>query len=456
MTSSATSSRRSPSPVTVLIVGGGGREHALAWRLKQDEPELRIIAAPGNPGLAHIAECFPVPSGDVAALRELAEREQVAFTVVGPEGPLALGIVDHFRERGLAIFGPTAAAAQVEASKAFAKELMREAGVPTARAEVHDTAAGAHAAVQGMGAPVVIKASGLAAGKGVVVAQSLAEAAAAVEMMFAGGMGAAGETVLVEEFMEGEELSLFVITDGTRAVPLVPAQDHKRLREHDQGPNTGGMGAYVPVSLGEGGAPILCDSPLVSDILARIIEPTLAALRSRGTPFTGLLYAGLMLTKDGPKVVEFNCRFGDPETQAVLPAIELRPKLRVLMEHVARGEPLPPATCRVGGHAVTTVVAASGYPERPEVGAPITLPGIEDVGVIVFHAGTARNEAGELVTAGGRVVAVTACAPSFEDAQALSSRYAGEIRFSGAQHRADIGWREVERRRATGEIRRPG
>ena len=246
---------------------------------------------------------------------------------------------------------------------------MREAGVPTARAAVHDSADGAHAAVRAMGAPVVIKASGLAAGKGVVVAHTLEEATAAVDMMFAGGMGAAGDTVLVEEFMEGEELSLFVITDGTRTVPLVPAQDHKRLHEHDEGPNTGGMGAYAPVSLGEGGTPILSDSPIVAEVIERIVEPTLAALRARGTPFTGLLYAGLMLTKDGPKVVEFNCRFGDPETQAILPAIELRPCLRVLMEHVARGESLPDATCRATGHAVTTVVAAAGYPERPEVGS---------------------------------------------------------------------------------------
>ena len=198
------------------------------------------------------------------------------------------------------------------------------------------------------------------------------------------------------------------------------------------------------------------DSPIVADVIARIVEPTLAALRARGTPFTGLLYAGLMLTKEGPKVVEFNCRFGDPETQAILPAIELQPGLRVLMEHVARGEPLPDATCRVTGHAVTTVVAAAGYPERPEVGAAITMPKIDDVGVLVFHAGTMRNDAGELVTSGGRVLAVTACAPTFEDAQALSSRYAGAVRFAGAQHRADIGWREVERRRASGEVRRPG
>ena len=441
--------------MTILIVGSGGREHALAWRLRQDDPGLRIVAAPGNPGLAHLAECIDVAVDDIEGLARLAARERVAFTVVGPEGPLARGLVDRFRALGLPVFGPTRAAAAVETSKAFAKQVMHAAGIPTAAAEVHADAAGAHAAVGRMGAPVVIKASGLAAGKGVVVARTAGEAHAAVDMMFAGGMGAAGETVLVEEFMEGEELSLFVITDGTRAVPLVPAQDHKRLREHDEGPNTGGMGAYAPVSLGADGSPILPGSPLVGDVMTRIVHPMLEALRARGTPFTGLLYAGLMLTPDGPRVVEFNCRFGDPETQAVLPVLELEPPLRVLLEHVARGEALPEnVTCRARGHAVTTVVAAAGYPGPPALGVTVALPRIEDVGVLVFHAGTARNADGELVTAGGRVLAVTACAPTFEDAQALSSRYAGEVRFEGAQHRADIGWREVERRRAAGEIRR--
>ena len=441
--------------MTILIVGSGGREHALAWRLRQDEPGLRLIAAPGNPGLAHLAECVDIAVDDIEGLAQLAAREGVAFTIVGPEGPLARGIVDRFRALGLPVFGPTQAAAAVETSKAFAKEVMQAAGIPTAAAEVHGGAAAAREAVRRMGAPVVIKASGLAAGKGVVVARTVQEALAAVDMMFAGGLGAAGETVLVEEFMEGEELSLFVITDGTRAVPLVPAQDHKRLREQDEGPNTGGMGAYAPVSLGPGGTPILPDSPLVADVMARIVHPMLEALRARGTPFTGLLYAGLMLTPDGPRVVEFNCRFGDPETQAVLPVLALEPPLRVLLEHVARGEALPgDVACHATGHAVTTVVAAAGYPGRPEVGATIALPKIDDVGVLVFHAGTVRNADGELVTAGGRVLAVTACAPTFEDAQALSSRYAGEVRFEGAQHRSDIGWREVERRRAAGEVRR--
>lgn len=438
----------------VLLVGSGGREHALAWKLKQEHPELQLIAAPGNPGIAHLGDCLPIRADDLDALVELAGRAQVEFTLVGPEGPLALGLADRLRAAGLAVFGPSQAAARIETSKAFAKQLMLEAGVPTAGAEVHDTAAGAREAVRRFGAPVVIKASGLAAGKGVIVAESVADADAAIAMMFGGAMGRAGETVLVEEFMSGEELSFFVITDGTRAVPLIPAQDHKRLLERDEGPNTGGMGAYAPVSLGPGGAPVLCDSPLVQRVMQEIIHPTLAALHGRGTPFTGLLYAGLMLTADGPKVVEFNCRFGDPETQALLPMLELRPSLFEVMRAVARGEPLPSGVvCRATGHAVTTVVAAPGYPGSPVTGAVITLPKIEDVGVMIFHAGTARSDAGSLVTAGGRVFAVTACAPSFEDAQALSSRYARAIRFDGAQFRTDIGWREVQRHRLAGEAR---
>lgn len=427
----------------VLIVGGGGREHAIAWRLKEESPALELIAAPGNPGIAHVAECVAVPANDIDGLVDLAVREGVDFVIVGPEAPLSQGLVDRLRERGVAAFGPTRAAAQVEASKAFAKALMLDAGVPTARAETHASAESAREAARRLGAPVVIKASGLAAGKGVVVCGTLAEADAAIDMMFGGGLGAAGETVLVEEFMTGEELSLFFITDGERAIPLVPAQDHKRLLDGDRGPNTGGMGAYSPVSIGT--------DAIVREVHDRIVVPTLRALRERGTPFTGVLYAGLMLTAEGPKVVEFNCRFGDPETQAVLPVLECEPPLVELLHAVARGDSLPErASIRVTGHAVTTVVAAAGYPEQPQTGAVISLPKIDDVGVIVFHAGTKRLPTGELVTAGGRVLAVTAIAKSFEEAQATSSRYAGLVRFEGAQHRADIGWREVQRRRGAG------
>jgi phosphoribosylamine--glycine ligase len=424
----------------LLVVGGGGREHALVWKLKWEDHALDLYAAPGNPGIAELATCVPIAATDYEGLVDFASRQRIDVTVVGPEAPLAAGIVDRFRERGLAIFGPTRAAAAIETSKAFAKTLMLEAGVPTARAETHTDAAAARGAARRMGAPVVIKASGLAAGKGVVVADTIADADAAIDMMLvAGGMGAAGREILVEEFMEGEELSLFGITDGERVLPLVPAQDHKRLLDGDKGPNTGGMGAYAPVSV--------ATPELIDDVVRRIMHPTLAALGRRGTPFTGVLYAGLMLTRDGPKVVEFNCRFGDPETQAILPLVELRPPLLELLTRVAREERLPDRLdYRVRGHAVATVVAALGYPEKAESGDVVRLPRIEDVDVLVFHAGTRRDDAGQLVTAGGRVLAVAAVAPTLDEAQRLSTHYAGHVQFRGSHYRTDVGWRELSRR----------
>ena len=312
----------------VLIVGGGGREHALAWKFKHDDPSVELVAAPGNPGIPELGECVPIPATDIGALAKLAADRRVDLTVVGPEAPLAAGIVDHFRAAGLAIFGPTRAAAEIETSKAFAKRLMLDDGIPTARAEVHTEVASASACAHRFGAPVVIKASGLAAGKGVIVCQTLAEADSAIADILEGNrFGNAGAEVLVEEFMEGEELSVFAITDGVQAVILPGLQDHKRLCNNDIGPNTGGMGAYLPVSLpdadrSDSGAADHSISLRLA-ISQQIIEPTLAGLRRRGRPFTGLLYAGLMLTRDGPKVVEFNCRFGDPETQALMPALEL-------------------------------------------------------------------------------------------------------------------------------------
>lgn len=424
----------------LLVVGGGGREHALVWKLKREDHALDLYAAPGNPGIAELATCVPIAATDIEGLLDFASRQRIDVTVVGPEAPLAAGIVDRFRERGLATFGPTRAAAAIETSKAFAKALMLEAGVPTARAEAHTDAAAARGAARRIGAPVVIKASGLAAGKGVVVAETIADADAAIDMMLIdGGMGAAGREILVEEFMEGEELSLFGITDGERVLPLVPAQDHKRLLDGDKGPNTGGMGAYAPVSI--------ATPELIDDVVQRIMHPTLAALRRRGTPFTGVLYAGLMLTREGPKVVEFNCRFGDPETQAILPLVELRPALLELLTRVAREERLPDRLdCRVRGHAVATVVAAPGYPEQAESGDVVRLPRIEDVDVLVFHAGTRRDDAGQLVTAGGRVLAVTAVAPTLDEAQRLSTHYAGHAHFRGSHYRTDVGWRELSRR----------
>ena len=280
----------------LLLIGGGGREHALAWKLRRDDPSLEIVAAPGNPGIAALARCVPVGATDVVALVELARTEDVDVVLVGPEAPLAAGIVDIFRAVGVPVFGPTRRAAEIETSKRFSKDLMLQAGVPTARAEHFTDAAAAKAAVRRFGTPVVIKASGLAAGKGVIVAGSTGEADAAIDMMLRdGAFGAAGEELLVEEFMEGEELSLFVVTDGHTFLPMLPAQDHKRLLDGDAGPNTGGMGAYAPVSIGS--------TEVISAACSQIIAPTLEALREHGRTFTGLLYAGLMLTKAGPKVV---------------------------------------------------------------------------------------------------------------------------------------------------------
>jgi phosphoribosylamine--glycine ligase len=423
----------------LLVVGGGGREHALVWKFKRENHALDIYAAPGNPGIAELATLVPIGANDIESLVEYARRMQIDVTVVGPEAPLAAGIVDRFREHGLAIFGPTRAAAQIETSKAFAKAVMAEAGVPTARAEIHSRVDGARRSVRAFGAPVVIKASGLAAGKGVVVCATVAEADAAIDaMLVERQMGDAGSEILVEEFMEGEELSFFGVTDGERVCTLLAAQDHKRLKAGDKGPNTGGMGAYAPVSI--------ATPPIRRAAHQQIMQPVIAALQRRGTPFTGLLYAGLMLTRDGLKVVEFNCRFGDPETQAILPIIQCDPPLHEVIESVARGHGLPAQfkwTRNEG--AVTTVVAAPGYPDRPEIGDVVRLPRIEDIGVLVFHAGTRRNESGQLVSAGGRVLSITATGLSLREAQRLSTDYADRVELPGKQFRPDIGWRDLSR-----------
>ncbi|HEU4995155.1 MAG TPA: phosphoribosylamine--glycine ligase [Gemmatimonadaceae bacterium] len=423
----------------ILLVGGGGREHALAWRLAQDDPNVSIVAAPGNPGIAELAECVPLGATDLDGLLRLARDRRVDFTVVGPEAPLAAGIVDRFREARLPIFGPTRAAAEIETSKSFAKTLMRNARVPTARAIVCTEPSRARGAAREFGLPVVIKASGLAAGKGVIVCETIEQADQAVhDMMVGHAFGVAGQEVLVEEFMTGEELSVFAITDGENALTLVPAQDHKRLLDGDRGPNTGGMGAYAPVSL--------ATDDLTREVRDRIFKPTLAALAAHGRPFTGLLYAGLMLTDDGPRVVEFNARFGDPETQAVLPVARTNVPFAEVLAAVARGEKLPPeATCTTAGAAVTTVLAAEGYPEKPRTGDVIELPP-EAGDVLFFHAGTARDAAGGLVTAGGRVLSVTGIGSTFAAAQERSRDAAARVGFHGKQFRSDIGWREAARR----------
>ena len=450
----------------ILIVGGGGREHALAWKLAEEQPSAELIAAPGNPGIAELGECVPIAATDLDGLERLARDRAVDLTIVGPEAPLAAGIVDRFRAAGLAIFGPTRAAAEIETSKAFAKQLMREDGIPTAHAEVHTRATTAKETARRLGAPVVIKASGLASGKGVVVCSTIDEADRAIDDMLEGNrFGDAGSEVLVEEFMEGEELSVFAITDGKSFVMLPGLQDHKRLLDGDRGPNTGGMGAYLPVSLDRGSERSATQLDVVEADAAAIIAATLAGLARRGRPFTGLLYAGLMITAEGAKVVEFNCRFGDPETEALLPVLQLSVGFTNLLLAAATGAgidgfpvaPLAPMpngarasrathsnVATLSGACVTTVLAAANYPESPRTGDPISLPARQR-DVHVFHAGTTRDAQGRLVTAGGRVLAVSAVAPTVDEARELSLGYARRIQFAGRQLRTDIGWREVAR-----------
>lgn len=368
----------------------------------------------------------------------LAKWERFDFIIVGPEAPLAAGLVDRMTSRGFRVFGPSGAAAHIESSKRFAKEIMHRGGVPTASATWHTDVAAAKDAVRQMGAPVVIKASGLASGKGVIVCDTIEAADRAIdEMLTAHRFGTSGDEVLVEEFMEGEELSIFFLTDGESSRAMIAAQDHKRLLDGDAGPNTGGMGAYAPVSL--------ATTDLMRHVQTTIVEPTLGAMRDVGVPFRGVLYCGLMLTADGPKVVEFNCRFGDPETQVVLPLLKspLLPYLKACtidggLEETGELEFLPDA-------AVATVVASDGYPDAPRSGDAIDLSQVRE-DVVVFHAGTSLAADGQLQTAGGRVFAVTGVAPTFAEAQERSRSGAEQVQFAGRQLRRDIGWREQGRR----------
>ena len=422
----------------ILIVGNGGREHALLWKLRRDAPDADFFVTRPNGGMVGACQPVDLAPSDVEGLAAWAEARQIDLTVVGPEAPLAAGIVDRFEARGLRVFGPSARAARIESSKAYAKALMRDAGIPTADHRTFTSADEAKAYVRERGAPIVVKASGLAAGKGAVVCETVDQATEAVDAMLAeGAFGSAGEKVVVEEFMRGEELSVFAVTDGRSFMLLEPSQDHKRVGEGDTGPNTGGMGAYAPVAM--------ADDALLAEAAERIIEPTLAAMAEDGSPFKGLLYAGLMKTEEGLKVVEFNCRFGDPETQVVLPLLDA--SLLDMMTRVAAGGTLEPgrAPSRPGA-AVTTVVASGGYPGPYESGKPITLPAdLDRDDLIVFHAGTRLDGSGALVTSGGRVLAVTALAPTFAEAADASRAAAGRVAFEGRFFRGDIGWRERQR-----------
>jgi phosphoribosylamine---glycine ligase len=427
--------------VRLLVVGSGGREHALCWTLRRENPEANIYCAPGNPGTAELATNLPIPADDLDRLADAADMHGIDLTVVGPEVPLARGLADRLRAEGRAVFGPGAAAAQLEASKAFAKEVMEAAGIPTASSRTFQELAPALAYVARHPEPLVVKASGLAAGKGAIVCPTRAEAADAVRAMLGeGAFGEAGRTVVVESFLRGEEVSVLAITDGSDIELLPVSQDHKRLLEGDAGPNTGGMGAYSPVSV--------ATPELLDRTLREVLHPALAEMRRRDTPFTGVLYAGLMVDDEGtPWVVEFNCRLGDPETQVVLPLVS--GGFTSSLWAVARGESPTPLELLPGAASVTTVLASRGYPDAPEKGAAITIPNHLPEGVTVFHAGTVRGPDGLLRSSGGRVLNVTAVASSFAEAQRLSRETAEAIEFDGKVYRRDIGWREAARLAAT-------
>jgi len=417
----------------ILLLGSGGREDALAWRLRQSPSCGQLIAAPGNPGIARWAECVAIDPCQPSAVVDLATRREIDLVVIGPEAPLVAGVADALRAAGIAVFGPNAAAAQLEGSKGFTKDLCRANAIPTADYIRVERATDALRALDDFGIPVVIKADGLAAGKGVTVAMSRAEAEAAID--------AAGDGPLViEEFLDGEEASLFALVDGENAVPLASAQDHKRVGEGDTGPNTGGMGAYAP-------APVLTED-LQRRAMGEIVRPTSRALVEAGTPFNGVLYAGLMLTADGPKLIEYNVRFGDPECEAIMPLID--GDFAELLAAVATGRLGEIDEPRLSGkHAVTVIVAARGYPGAPASGGLIReIEAAEQVeGVTVFHAGTSFGEQG-LVAKGGRVLAVTAVADTFANARARAYRGVDQIDFADGFHRRDIGWRELARENA--------
>jgi phosphoribosylamine---glycine ligase len=422
----------------LLVIGSGGREHALAWKLASSPRISRVLVAPGNAGTAREDGLGNVAATSIPELIEVARNEGVAFTVVGPEAPLADGIVDAFREEGLRIFGPVQAAARLESSKEFAKSFMQRHGIPTAAYAAFSEAAPAHAYIDQRGAPIVIKADGLAAGKGVVVALDAREAHAAVDdMLTAKKLGIAGGRVVIEEYLEGEEASFIVLADGRRALPLATSQDHKRLLDGDRGPNTGGMGAYSP-------APMV--TPAVhARVMREVIQPALVGMVKDGTPYTGFLYAGLMIGRDGRiKVLEFNCRLGDPETQPIL--LRLKSDLVTLIEHA-----LSATLDRVEAEwdtriALGVVLAAHGYPDAPRKGDAIHGLAAPEDDWHVFHAGTALNGK-EVITNGGRVLCVTALGSSVRTAQRRAYEIAGRIRFEGMQFRRDVGSRALDRGR---------
>jgi phosphoribosylamine--glycine ligase len=420
----------------ILVIGGGGREHALVWKLLQSPKVKQLYCAPGNPGIARIAQCVEIRPDDLSGLLSFAQSQKIDLTVVGPELPLTLGVVDQFQQTGLRIFGPTKASALIEASKVYAKQFMKTYQIPTAKAQAFDSFKKALSYIRQQQFPLVIKADGLAAGKGVVVAQTLGEAETAIHrIMESKVFGSAGDRIVVEEFLVGEEATILVFTDG-HGVGLMPAsQDHKRLKDQDQGENTGGMGAYAP-------APVV--TPAIEDqVLRRIVKPTLEGLSKEGSPYKGILYFGLMICQDGPKVLEFNCRLGDPEAQVVLPLLDS--DLVDVLDAV-----IDERLDRVGirwktAAAICVVLASSGYPGEPQTGIPVDgLDQAEQLEqVLVFHAGTALRRK-QVVTNGGRVLGITALGSDLRSARDRAYEAVNKIRFDGMQYRQDIGARAIK------------
>jgi len=424
--------------MNILLLGGGGREHALAWKLAQSPRCTTLYASPGNPGIAQAATLVDLDLADHAAVTAFCAEKAIGLVVVGPEAPLVDGIADSLRAAGVPVFGPGKAAAQLEGSKGYTKDLCAQANIPTAGYVRCTSRADALAALADFGLPVVIKADGLAAGKGVIIAQTRDEAEAAIAEMFDGGFGASGAEVVIEEFLTGEEASFFALTDGSAVMAFGSAQDHKRVGDGDTGPNTGGMGAYSPAAV--------LTPALEARVMDEIIRPTVAAMAARGTPYSGVLFAGLMLTEAGPQLIEYNCRFGDPECQVLM--LRLESDLVDLLLAVAQGtlsQAAPPVLANKV--ALTVVMAAKGYPGTPEKGAPITLPQ-DSADALVFHAGTALRD-GTLVANGGRVLSVTARGETVTQAQAAAYALVDRIAFPGGFCRRDIGWREVARETGT-------
>lgn len=425
--------------MNILLIGSGGREHALAWRLSQSPSCEKLFASPGNPGIAECAECVAINVSDHAAVVAFCRQQQVGFVVVGPEAPLVDGLGDSLRAVGIKVFGPNANAAVLEGSKGFVKDLCARENIPTAAYARHKDKAAALADLARFGLPVVIKADGLAAGKGVIIAETEKEAHDAIEHMFGGGFGDAGAEVVIEEFMAGEEVSFFAISDGQNVVPFGSAQDHKRVGDGDAGPNTGGMGAYSP-------APVFTPA-LEAEVMDRIIQPTVSAMARDGRPYSGVFFAGLMLTDQGPKLIEYNCRFGDPECQVLMMRFD-GDLVALLLAAASEGGLAGTARPNLSdGYALTVVMAAKGYPDTPEKGGAIKIGSIGDA--LIFHAGTAINN-GQLVANGGRVLNVTARGATVTEAQERAYAAVDAIDFPTGFCRRDIGWREVTREKAAG------